>query len=64
MGPGDQAAPWAALSFPWEGGAWALPRSTSHSSLVLNGVCVGPQLCMVLRLIILHHFYPIQSYLM
>lgn len=33
-------------------------------SLVLNGVCVSLQLCMVLCLIILHHFYPIQSYLM
>lgn len=63
MGPGDQAAPGRPCPPP-EGGAWALPRSTSHSSLVLNGVCVGPQLCMVLRLIILHHFYPTQSYLM
>lgn len=33
-------------------------------SLVLNGVCVGLPLCMVLCLIILHHFHPIQSYLM
>lgn len=33
-------------------------------SLVLNGVCVSLQLCMVLCLIILHHFYSIQSYLM
>lgn len=33
-------------------------------SLVLNGVRVSLQLCMVLCLIILHHFYSIQSYLM
>ena len=34
MGPQDQAAQQKApRPFPREGGAWALPRSTSHSSL-------------------------------
>lgn len=53
----------AALLLPaWKEVLLSLPeKHLPLLSLVLNGVCVSLQLCMVLCLIILHHFYPVIS---